>query len=153
MATIREAAHRDPVWRDRSNFIIAVSIEPGATGISTEQLWARRVDARHYQLCCIPFFAYDLALGDVVEVDSNFLVNRVSSPSGRYVFRFYFHRTTNRRDEAVERLVELDALVEWSSATLLAVDASDLAHAQMVAGFLQEREALGQLMFETGRSV
>jgi hypothetical protein len=152
VSAIREAVHSEPVWRDRSNFIIATPIEPGEAGISTEQLWARRVDDRHYELCCIPFFAYDLALGDVVEVDPGYLVTRVSTPSGRYVFRAYFGRSAHPRDEILERLAELGALVEWSSATLLAIDACDLSHAQQIADFLQERETLGQLMFETGKS-
>lgn len=152
MTAIREAVHADPVWRERSNFIIATPIEPDETGISTEQLWARRVDDRHYELCCIPFFAYDLALGDIVEVDADYLVTRVSGPSGRYVFRVYFGRSAHPRDEILERLAELGALVEWSSAALLAVDTRDLSHAQQIADFLQGREDLGQLMFETGKS-
>ena len=152
MSAVGEAVHSAPVWRDRSDFIIATPVEPGESGVSTEQLWARRVDDQHYELCCIPFFAYDLALGDVVEVDPEYLVTRVSKPSGRYVFRAYFGRSAHPQGEILDRLTELGALVEWSSATLLAIDAADLSHAQQLADFLQEREALGQLLFETGRS-
>lgn len=152
MSEIREAVHRDPVWRDRSNFIIAASIEPGDTTISTEQLWARRLDDLHYELCCIPFFAYDLALGDVVEVDSSFLVVQVSERSGRYVFRVHLDQAAAPRDEILEELADLGALVEWSSAKLLAVDARDQPLAQKIADSLQDRENLGQLIFETGKS-
>lgn len=152
MSEIQEAVHRDPAWRDRSNFIIATSIEPGDTNIRTEQLWARRLDDLHYELCCIPFFAYDLALGDVVEVDSNFLVVQVSKPSGRYVFRVHFDQVARPRDEVLEQLADLGALVEWSSTKLLAIDARDQPHAQQIANFLQDREILGQLMFETGKT-
>lgn len=77
MTAAREAVHREPMWRERSNFIIATAIDSANTDISTEQLWARKVDDRHFELCCIPFFAYDLALGDVVETDSDFLVQGV----------------------------------------------------------------------------
>jgi hypothetical protein len=49
-------------------------------------------------------------------------------------------------------LESLGALLEWSSPSLLAVDARDRAHAQVVADFLQEREGLGHLMFETGKT-
>lgn len=87
-----EAVHRDPVWRERSNFIIATEVDPADTNVTTEQLWARKVDDCHFELCCIPFFAYDLALGDVVEVDADYMVRRVSTASGRYVFRVYFER-------------------------------------------------------------
>jgi hypothetical protein len=36
-----------------------------------EQLWARQVGDRRFEICCIPFFVYDMALGDVVETDAN----------------------------------------------------------------------------------
>jgi hypothetical protein len=151
MTVVREAVHREPVWRDRSNFIIATAIDSANTDISTEQLWARKIDDRHFEICCIPFFAYDLALGDVVETDGGFLVQRVSTRSGRYVFRVYFGRSAHPREEIIERLESLGALLERSSANLLAVDAHDQAHAEVIANFLQERENLGQLMYETGR--
>ena len=54
----------------------------GSAGVTTEQLWARRVDDEHHEICCIPFFVYDLALGDTVEVDADHLVTRVVEPSG-----------------------------------------------------------------------
>lgn len=150
--TVREAIHQEPVWRDRSNFVIATQIDPGETGISTEQLWARQIDERHYELCCIPFFAYDLALGDVVEVDASYMVKRVTKPSGRFVFRVYFGRSDYPRDDIVERLTALGGLLEWSSVNLLAVDAPDLAGAQPVADYLQEQEDQGQLMYETAKT-
>ena len=151
MADVREAIHEDPVWRDRSDFIIAASIDPGSTGVTTEQLWARRIDENRHEICCIPFFVYDLALGDTVEVDADHLVTRVVEPSGRYVFRLHFSRPSQPRDEVMERLSDLGALTEWSSRSLVAVDARDEEHAQQVADFLQEREDLGHLVYETGK--
>ncbi len=64
----------------------------------------------------------------------------------------YFGRSAHPREEITGQLESLGALLEWSSANLLAVDARDQAHAQVVADFLQEREDLGQLMFETGKT-
>jgi len=46
----------------------------------------------------------------------------------------------------------LGSLVEWSSRNLLAVDAADGEHAQLVADFLTEREKAGHLIYDTGRS-
>ena len=147
---MREAVHKDPVWRDRSNFIIAASIDPGSTGVTTEQLWARREDDR-YEICCIPFFVYDLALGDTVEVDADHLVTDVVARSGRFVFRVHFGEADQPRDEVMERLEGLGALAEWSSHSLVAVDARGESHAQEVADFLQEQEDAGHLMYETGK--
>ena len=147
----REAVHSDPVWRDRADFIIAVNIDPGSTGITTEQLWARRLDDERFEICCIPFFAYDVALGDTVEVDADHLVTRVVEPSGRYVFRVHFGSPEQPRDDVMEQLDGLGVLVEWSSDSLVALDARDGDHAQHVADVLQEREDRGDLVYETGK--
>lgn len=44
-------------------------------------------------MCCIPFFVYDVALGDVVatspEGDGKYIVEKVVQPSGRFVFRVW----------------------------------------------------------------
>jgi hypothetical protein len=147
-----EAIHSEPIWRDRANFIIATAIDSGNTDFATEQLWARRVDDSHFELCCIPFFAYDLALGDVVETDNTYMVRRVSTESGRYVFRVHFGDSPYPRDEIACELTARGALLEPSSTNLLAVDARDRVHAERVAAFLQEQEDLGRLIYETGRS-
>lgn len=148
---VREAQHTEPVWRGRSNFVIAAEIE-GDESVAIEQLFARQIGPVRFELCCIPFFLYDVALGDVVETDKDYLVRRVVVPSGRYVFRIWFAETAQRRDEITAKLSHLGALIEWSSVNLLAVDARDHAHAQEVANYLAAAEAEGLLMFETGRS-
>ncbi len=152
MSTAQEATHSQPVWRERSNFIIATSIDSGNTDVQTEQLWARKIDERHFELCCIPFFAYDLALGDVVETDDGYMARRVSTPSGRYVFRVWFGESFHPRDEVAAELESLGALVEWSSRNLVAVDARDATHAKELADYLQAQEDAGRLMYETGKT-
>lgn len=52
----REAIHAEPIWRERSNFIIASAIDAAEMDVATEQLWARKVDYSHFELVCIPFF-------------------------------------------------------------------------------------------------
>ena len=103
------------MWRERSNFIIAARI-PNGGEIETEQLWARQVAPRQFEICCIPFFVYDLALGDAVETDDEYIIKRVIAPSGRYVFRVWFKQSDDQlKVELVERLGELGADIEWSS--------------------------------------
>lgn len=144
------------MWRDRANFIIQTALQEKG---KHEQLWARQVDASHFELCCVPFFAYDLALGDVVEAVSNSgqhcVVTRVTERSGRYVFRVWFGEAADPpRDVVAEQLVEMGALLEWQAETrnLLAVDARDLAHAKQLSAYLAKREQSGDLIFETGRT-
>ena len=144
-----DAVHSEPAWRDRSNFIIGARLpEEGRA----EQLWARQVGDRQFEICCIPFFVYDVALGDVVETDASFDLVRVIEPSGRYVFRVWFGESSHPREEIAARLATLGALLEWSSVNLLAVDAADASHAQVIADFLAEQERCGRLTFETDRS-
>lgn len=148
------SVHEGPVWRDRAGFIVNAALsEEGRF----EQLWCRQVSENTFEVCCIPFFLYDVALGDVVETaptgGRRYMLSRVVEPSGRFVFRVHFERSMLRhKDEIAAELVALGALMEWSSSSMLAVDAADADHAQRVADFLLAREELGQLVYETGRS-
>jgi Domain of unknown function (DUF4265) len=147
------STHDAPVWRDRANFIINAKLPEAGR---FEQLWTRQVSADTFELCCIPFFLYDVALGDVVQTEDvdgrQYVLARVVKPSGHFVFRAYFGRSAHPREEVVDRLTELGAVMEWSSATLLAIDALDSEHAQRIADFLHVRAAQEQLMYETGKS-
>ena len=144
-----DAVHEAPVWRDQADFVIGAPLpEEGRA----EQLWARQVGDQRFEICCIPFFLYDVALGDVVETNSGYDVGRVVQSSGRYVFRVWFGSSAHPRQEIADRLAERGALLEWSSAHLLAVDAADEAHAQEIADYLAEQQGAHRLTFETGRS-
>lgn len=148
--------HPEPIWRDRSNFIITGELPVGDSPHDTEQLWARRVSGDTFELCCIPFFLYDVALGDVVATrpagDRRYVLNRVIRPSGRYVFRVWFGATPYPRDEIATDLEELGALLEWSSDNMVAVDAPSIARAQPIADYLLDAQQNGRLMYETGKS-
>jgi Domain of unknown function (DUF4265) len=144
-----DAVHSEPVWRDQGDFVIGAPLpEPGRS----EQLWARQLGDHLFEICCIPFFVSAVALGDVVETDSNHDVIRVVEPSGRYVFRVWFGDSFGPREEIADGFRELGALLEWSSVNLLAVDAADQSQAQRVADFLAEHERVGDLVYESGRS-
>lgn len=148
--------HQDPVWRERSNFIINADLPEKDQPRRFEQLFAKQVGEDRFEICCIPFFVYDIALGDVVVTsprgDRKYVVEKVAEPSGRFVFRVWFGDSFQPRDEIAGELRGLGSLIEWSSRNLLAVDAVDHEHAQLVADFLAEREKAGHLVYETGRS-
>lgn len=152
MDAFREAQHRDPVWRDRSDFIIASAIDPVGLTITTEQLWARRVEDDVFELCCVPFFTYGLALGDTVRTSKDFMVEALITPSGRFVFRADFSQTSHLVGEKVaERLVQMGALLEWWSPTMISIDAFNESHAGDVDRALRDEEALGNLVYESGQ--
>jgi hypothetical protein len=147
------AVHPEPVWRERANFIISAALDK----VRWEQLWARRLGPNRFEICCIPFFAYDLALGDEVETaPSNgmqYVVSKVVKPSRRYVFRVWFGDSTDAliRDQVLAWLTSSGCLLEWSSDNLLSVDVSTQAGAEEVAAYLQKQEDQGLLRYETGR--
>lgn len=154
MSTEREAVHQGPVWRDRANFIIAVELI--GSDLMTEQLWAKQLSDDTFEICCIPFFVYDVALGDVVQTapagGRRYMVQRVVRPSGRFVFRVWFGDSFQPRREIAEQLEALGAVLEWSSPNLLAVDVADEDLAKVISGWLLEREQQGQLVYETGKT-
>jgi hypothetical protein len=139
------AVHLNPVWRARANFIIDANIESGDSARRYEQLWARKLTGDGFEICCIPVFAYDLALGDEVitrrEGERLYVVDRVVKPSGRFTFRVWFGDSPNPgvRDTVIEYLDTPGVLYEWYSPNLLAVDAESEEIAQAVADFLKRR--------------
>ena len=148
------SVHLDPIWRERANFIVNAPI-PEEEG-RYEQLWCRQITEDTFELCCIPFFLYDIALGDVVRTDTQssrkYVVSQVVERSGRYVFRVYFEPSMlGNREQVVAHLTTLGALLEWSSDSMLAADARDAEHGQEVADFLFDQEMQGRLIYETGK--
>lgn len=148
--------HQDPVWRERANFIIHAELPEKDRPKRFEQLWARQLDDDRFEVCCIPFLVFNLALGDVVVTSPKgglvYVTEKVIVPSGRYVFRVWLGQSPLPRDEFASELGAFGSLVEWSSSNLLAVDAADHERARLVAEFLMEREKAGLLVYETGRS-
>jgi hypothetical protein len=144
-----DAVHEAPVWRDKADFLIGA---PLAEAGRAEQLWARKLGDTRFEICCIPFFLKDVALGDVVETDANYDLERVVERSGRYVFRVWFGESSYPRQEVAAELTRLGALLEWSSTNLLAIDAVDKRHAQVIADYLDAQERADRLLFDTGRS-
>lgn len=142
--------HTAPVLREHSDFMINAAIPPGDGRL--EQLWVRKLGDYQFELCCIPFFLFDVALGDVVETDVDFRLSRVIQPSGRSVFRVWFGESFHPRQQIADELVALGALLEWSSVNLLAVDAADRDHARRLADCLFAHEQAGRLTYETGQS-
>lgn len=150
------AVHTEPSWRARSNFIICAELPEADRPKKFEQLFARQVGEDRFQICCIPFFLYDVALGDVVSTrpsgDRTYVVDAVVERSGRFVFRIWFGDSLYPRDVVADDLIKLGALLEWSSVNLIAVDAADADQARVVADYLAEQERAGHLAYETGRS-
>lgn len=149
----RIATHDEPVWRDRTNYIIRVDLAAHGMPGSAEQLWARTDDQRTFELCCVPFFTYGLALGDRVAWDDSSRAATLVERSGRRNVRFAW----NDKSQAAEqhevlhgRLVMAGGLVEFSSSGYGAVDCADDATTAAVIAVLQPLHDAGVLLWEYG---
>jgi hypothetical protein len=148
------ALHLDPIWRERANYILNAELVEGDLPKHFEQLWTRQVADNEFEICCIPFFLYDMALGDIVRSrsDGSGLVERVVRSSGRYVFRAFLDDSGAPFDDVTAWIDQRGGLLEWSSHHMVAIDAANEIEAQQVADYLADLETQGRLVYETGRS-
>jgi hypothetical protein len=115
-----------------------------------EQLWLRQIGPLTFELCCISFHLYDLALGDVVQTDEHFDLLEVVDRTQHATDRVWLRDQPADRAGLVARLAGLGALLEWEGHDVLAIDASDRAMRQAIADDLWAQEQAGQLQYETG---
>jgi hypothetical protein len=150
------ALHREPVWRERANFIVNAPIEE-SPAVHTEQLWTRHDPATQlYEICCIPFFIYDLALGDMVAVrvaqNGSYVFERVIARSGHLTFRIYFGRAESRfQADVMMDLVKAPIRIERFSENVVALDIEEKDSPQRLADYLAQAQVGGKLVYETGR--
>ena len=142
---LKNAVHREPVWRDRADYIVVAELPEEGRG---EQLWARQVAEHQFEMCCIPFFLYGVALGDLFDTDANDRFQAVIKRSGRHVWRVWFGDTGTVPHAIADQLSNLGALLEWSSKDLLAVDAPNAERARVIDDFLVARHEAGELIME-----
>lgn len=77
-------------------------------GRSVESIWVRKTRGKQYEVCTIPFFAYNLSLGDTVHCGSDedgegIFVERVLKKSGNRTVRVAFKAIEGgRHPEAIK---------------------------------------------------
>ena len=147
------AVHPDPVWRDRADFLVRARVDDG-----WEQIWSRKLADGAFEVCCIPFFVHDLALGDIVDTESvpgsQYAIKAVREESGHRTYRAWFGDSPNperTRADVMDFVTQSGCLFEVSSEHMLAIDAP-AGKDQLVADELWRREQAGELVYETGKS-
>lgn len=142
-----------PCGGEKTNYIIRVDLAAHGMPGSTQQLWTRTDDQRNFELCCIPFFTYGLALGDRVEWDDSSRVATLVERSGRRNVRFAWNDKSQAAEqhEALHgRLAATGALLEFSSNGYGAVDCADDVMMAGVITVLQPLNDAGLLIWEYG---
>lgn len=146
------AVHPTPIWRERADCVFAAHQGAKDGRNDWEQLWGQEVAPQRLIVCCIPFFVYDIALGDEVEVDAHFVFQRIVNKSKQLTFRIWFGgQEAAMRQAAVNEIEALNPLVEWSSENLLALSVPE-EQAQSLADLLAKFEKDGRLEYEAGQS-
>jgi hypothetical protein len=148
--------HPNPVWRNKANYTLIMKIDSEDDVLRHEELWARQVTNELFEICCIPFFIYDIHLGDIVRIrqyGERNIVDGTMTPSGHHTFRVWFQTYSPAvKADVLQSLHELGCQSETFSDQLVAVDAPDDAVAREVAIFLEDQMAKGALDYETGRT-
>ncbi|MGW3522274.1 DUF4265 domain-containing protein [Streptomyces olivaceus] len=118
--------HESPVHRGDSDYIARADLSPFGLEGEVEQLWLKRLEDGLLELCCIPFRAYGLSLGDIVSLsEDGAKVARLVRKSGRRVLRVFLLETPDFSSVAREcdaEIARLDLLSEWSGGRHVAID-------------------------------
>lgn len=146
------AVHEHPVWRDRSDFIIRVFLGEKEGHNDWEQLWAKNLGQNRFMICCIPFFAYNLSLGDEVIVDNYYNVSEVIHHSGNTTFRVWFgeSKIESIGEKIYSELERIEAILEWSSENLLAVSVDSQPKTKSISDYLNQHQSANNFIYEIG---
>lgn len=154
MTEAKHARHDEPVWRERANFIVQVDLRHhGMASDAYEQLWTRTDDQAMFEVCCLPFFTYGIALGDVVawnDADRQAVVTR---RSGRRLLRCAFVD----RDDALAHhesfhgsVIATGALVEFRGTGFVAIDIDSDERLNAVLALVGPLHESGRAQWEWG---
>ena len=149
--------HLSPLLKGKANFLIHAKCGGEGEEVFWEQIWAKQISESEFEVCCIPFFVYDLSIGDKVETQRegqfDYLIKGVVQCSGHITFRVWFgdSNSPSIRDEVIGEALSRGCLVEWHSANLLGISANSEETARQISGYLLELENAGSLSYETGK--
>lgn len=128
--------------------------DSGPEGLIWEGLLCRRLSDERVRICAIPFWLYDVSIGDEVAVmrsgEGALVADGTVQAAGNFTFRVILSN-----DGAWQGLMrDLEPLACWfdiRTPTYIAI-ACPPERAQELADELQARESRGELQYETGRS-
>lgn len=142
------AAHSNPVRRPVPSFMLRASLDDIEGEENYEQLWTKRVGDDRFEVSCIPFFVYDLALGDIVRADAGtgYVIQSVEHRSGNGVVRIAVKRREDVDSVHLrlhDLLGRLEYLHEWFAPGYVAVSVEPgRSHDELFEGLAALGDAL-----------
>lgn len=132
--------------------------EPGKDGVLWEGLLARQVGSDRGRVCGVPFWLYDVNLGDEVSLVTSAegapVADGIVSDAGNFTFRVIFDKADAGNERSRELMVEFERYGCWfdvRTPRFVAVSAPP-HHAPSVADRLAAKARSGDLKYETGRT-
>jgi hypothetical protein len=126
--------------------------------VAWEGLLARRLGEDRARLAAIPYWVYNLDLGDEVELtvapNGAPVITGVAADSGNFTYRVVFEDAADddeRWRELAQALSPLGCWFDVRSPAFLALSAPG-PEADAVTAYLHAREARGELRYETGHT-
>lgn len=144
--------HLRPAWGWKADFILRLEVAYSDATVA-EQVWTRQLSSRIYELCCIPFVAYDLALGDELLVDEELRFTGHASPGGRQTVRLYSPQTLADLPGFVGELEAHGLLFESYSARLYAIDFPSIKELELFQPRLEHWRSISGMDFEHSNAV
>ena len=147
------AIHISPLWAEKADFKIFADISAGSEKKEWEQLWTKSVGEQMYEICCVPFFVDNLAIGDTVQVDDQLVIRSVIKRSGHSTFRIWFgDLPSDFASETGAKIFNLGFGVEWHSIKLLAVDCTGKKQFDILNSYLIELSETFPIKYEVASS-
>jgi hypothetical protein len=146
--------HEAPAWRPAEGYIALIDLGPFGFPDLNEQMWLKQTGEARYEVRCVPFRAYGIALGDEVELDSGKFISRITRGSGRRVLRIFFtdpRPSENGEDARGSLIREVDSaglLSEWSGDRHVAIDVPTGATMQGVYDSVTQEIEAGSAVWE-----
>jgi Domain of unknown function (DUF4265) len=123
------ATHAIPARLDPDAVLVDVDLEAFGMPGRREQLSTSQVSPDRFEVCCIPFFTYGIALGDVVSArkgqETSWLMESVVSRSGHRTVRLAIESAARAQElhEQLHTLVAETGLAhEWHGSGYVAID-------------------------------
>jgi hypothetical protein len=142
---IHVRTHPFPVWGHHADGVVYARVNDETyPGYLLERIPTRTVSADCYEICAIPVFARNLALGDLVTASPDeagrLMLIDVKRRSGRFDYRLWFGEIQESDREAtrghvIDKLEEIGCVTEHYSNDLLCVDAPNAEIAQQFVDF------------------